>query len=201
MSEYSKFIGVDNSPEMIAFCVEHCPHKTCKHGACEEYIAEYRRRHPRRTGGRTPMLYEAFGQKKTIVEWGRATGIDPKKLRGTMYYKKITLEEAIRIHAQIMGRPMLADFEEWLRDHPPTNAKPVSDDLTSGKAAELLNIDRHSISRMAKLEGFPARKAGRSNQQYIISRARLREWLYEHPAGIAWRQHREKIGRWKGWEE
>ena len=106
MSRLSGFVGVDDTPEMIAFCVEHCPHKSCKYGACEEYIAEYRRRHPRspnRPGGRTPMLYEAFGQRMTIVEWGRVTGIAPKKLRGTMYYKRITLEEAIRIHAQIMG--------------------------------------------------------------------------------------------------
>lgn len=200
MSEYSKFIGVDNSPEMIAFCVEHCPHRTCKSGACEEYIAEYRRRHPRRTGGRVPMLYEAFGRKMTMEQWSRVTKISKTKLRDRIYRCGATMEEAITIHAQIMDRPMLAEFEVWLRDHPPTDADPARDELTSGKAAELLGIDRHGIHRMAQREGFPARKVGRYGTQYIISRAELHKWVYEHPAGIAWRKRREMLGKWK-WEE
>lgn len=96
MSTLSGFIGVDDSPEMIAFCTERCPHKSCPHGCCDEYIAAYRERHPRKKqgGGRPPLLYTARGQRRSLDEWAGITGIS----KTTMYRKMrggLTLDEII----------------------------------------------------------------------------------------------------------
>lgn len=70
----------------------------------------------------------------------------------------------------------------------------IRDFMTQAECADFLGCSRSYISdTLCKLDGFPRRRVGA--RVYVVTKRGLWKWLYQHPAGIAWREKWDKLGR------
>ena len=75
--------------------------------------------------------------------------------------------------------------------NPPFKHK--KDYFTQQEAADFMGCSRSYLSAyLSKRQGFPQKTLQR---QRVIPRGQLWRWLYGHPAGIAWRERWERLGR------